>query len=375
MLEKFLSKHQKRIVGLDILRSIAILIVVYVHGRVFLPKASYKFYAKLQVVKLDGVSIFFVLSGFLIGRILLKTIANTSFTFKDLRNFWIRRWFRTLPNYFLVLFVLVAARRIYVGDFGAFNFHFLTFTQNFKSIHPQFFPEAWSLSIEEWFYLLFPIVCFFLVKLLNKKTLAVLISAVLFLIVPFVLRVIKWEAGIDISNFDEAYRKIVIYRLDSIMYGVLGAYIAFNNPKLWQKLRIPCLIIGLLMLGVLYFNYRSVMGIYKPLNFNIESIVTLLLLPFLSLLKSTKVRFIDASFIFVSIISYSMYLLNHSPIQSYLMSFIKMKMGTFDGPKEQFFILDTLMFWSFTFIFSYLLYRFFENPMTNLRDKFSSSDS
>ena len=50
-----------------------------------------------------GVELFFVLSGFLIGGILIKIFDNTEFTFADVRRFWIRRWFRTLPNYWLIL--------------------------------------------------------------------------------------------------------------------------------------------------------------------------------------------------------------------------------------------------------------------------------
>ncbi len=78
----FLKENQSRVLGLDIMRSIAILLVVYGHGVFMLPK-SFKFYYLLPMPYIDGVSVFFVLSGFLIGGILLKIIRTSNFTPKD----------------------------------------------------------------------------------------------------------------------------------------------------------------------------------------------------------------------------------------------------------------------------------------------------
>ena len=102
ILSNFLEKHHDRVVGLDILRSIAILLVVYYHGRFILPPHFRSLYDNIQILNIDGVSIFFVLSGFLIGGILLKIINKTDFKKVDLINFWIRRWFRTIPNYYFI---------------------------------------------------------------------------------------------------------------------------------------------------------------------------------------------------------------------------------------------------------------------------------
>ncbi|MHC5768257.1 MAG: acyltransferase family protein, partial [Nostoc sp.] len=76
---------KNRIYGLDILRAMAILFVVYGHGynlvRGYVNKKLY------NSITFDGVSIFFVLSGFLIGGILLKIVNKTSFERKELVNF------------------------------------------------------------------------------------------------------------------------------------------------------------------------------------------------------------------------------------------------------------------------------------------------
>src|SRR5689334_3382371 len=92
-----LEIDEKRVYGLDILRAAAILFVVILHGKNVLPHAGRDF---LQLFVFDGVTIFFVLSGFLIGGVLIKILEKQTATFKTLLNFWQRRWFRTLPNYY-----------------------------------------------------------------------------------------------------------------------------------------------------------------------------------------------------------------------------------------------------------------------------------
>jgi peptidoglycan/LPS O-acetylase OafA/YrhL len=65
-----------RLVGLDIMRSIAILIVIYEHARHYVPPKYTEIYNTLNIFKIDGVTIFFVLSGYLIGGIFIKELVN-----------------------------------------------------------------------------------------------------------------------------------------------------------------------------------------------------------------------------------------------------------------------------------------------------------
>ncbi|MGV9011700.1 MAG: acyltransferase family protein [Flavobacteriales bacterium] len=80
--------NPKRIYGLDILRAFAIIFVVAGHGQYLLPKNTHFLH---RILVFDGVSIFFVLSGFLIGGILIKLIENNPPTKALLLDFWIRR--------------------------------------------------------------------------------------------------------------------------------------------------------------------------------------------------------------------------------------------------------------------------------------------
>ena len=90
---------EKRNFGLDLLRFIAIFTVLISHSITVLPE---KFYFVHKFI-FDGVLLFFVLSGFLIGRIFIKQFSD-SFEIKKVFKFWTKRWFRTLPAYYFTVF-------------------------------------------------------------------------------------------------------------------------------------------------------------------------------------------------------------------------------------------------------------------------------
>lgn len=88
----------KRMHGLDIARAIAISLVVFAHSLwisdFFPPVVSWL----MQLSGTIGVEIFFVISGFLIGKIVLRMLEKEDFSFSAIMDFLKRRWFRTLPN-------------------------------------------------------------------------------------------------------------------------------------------------------------------------------------------------------------------------------------------------------------------------------------
>ena len=127
------------------------------HG-VMLVEAHFPALAVLRHLGSVGVDLFFVLSGFLIGGILWRTGAQLR-SGRVLMGFWLRRWLRTLPNYyfFLVVAVLVLlATRPQSIDWLHRVLPTALFVQNFAQRVTPFFPESWTLAVEEWFYLLFP---------------------------------------------------------------------------------------------------------------------------------------------------------------------------------------------------------------------------
>ncbi|TKB07111.1 MAG: acyltransferase [Mesorhizobium sp.] len=209
-----------RIFGLDIVRATAILLVLIGHFSVggaiiwgFTPPPfgvlNPGFY---------GVELFFALSGYLIGNILLE-IAERPFKIDLLWRFWKRRWLRTIPCYLVALAISVAIARVN-GD-GNFNvLQFLTLTQNFATqFKLEFFSVSWSLTVEEWFYLLFPIALFGALAVSPRR--GVIVAIIAFLIVPALLRYIGWRwFALDWSA---GLRKMVPLQLDAIAYGTLAA--------------------------------------------------------------------------------------------------------------------------------------------------------
>lgn len=289
-------------------------------------------------------------------------------------NFWIRRWFRTLPNYFLILLILLWLTNL---DYPSYNFtkvkEYFYFSQNLWTSHPPFFPEAWSLSIEEWFYLLLPILLFGLVKVFGFTTKkAILFSALFVLLAVTAFRYYRFSS-VELEtakSFDNLFRRQVITRLDSLMYGILGAFTVFYYKDFWFKYKRQALLIGiLLMVGL---RAVSIMG-FNPLrsmfncvfSFSVTSLGTLLLLPYLSDLKSGK-GFLYKALTRISLISYSMYLINFSLV---LKQFLRrMNLDYIFGQGTFVILLEYFLFWFLTIALSMLIYKYFEIPAMNLRD-------
>ena len=347
---------------------------MYEHGNSLLPTQFVQF-LQLPHPSIDGVSIFFVLSGFLIGGIILKIIRTSDFTIKDIVNFWIRRWLRTIPNYFFILLILILCQFLIAKDIGHVSFRYFIFSQNLYQPHPLFFPEAWSLSIEEWFYLTFPVLTYLLFRRLKSKNKSVIIAAIIFLVIPLVLRIIKYYLVGDI-DWDLNFRKIIILRLDSLMYGIIGAYISIFKKEIWKKIKkIGLVISGLIILYlILYSGLNTEKQVFAAIyHFNLESIAVLFALPFFSELKSTKYRRIANIFTFISLISYSMYLINLTLIREIAVPSILNLLGFSHGMNHflngMLYLFQFFLYWFLTIFFSYYMYNYLELPIMNLRNR------
>lgn len=150
-----------RLPGLDTLRAAAILAVMFFHLTIFgeLPEGI----LPLPWFGWMGVDLFFVLSGFLIGQQLLR--GWTEEQRPSFGRFYLRRAARILPAYWfvLLLYFLVPAWRESSGLPPLWTF--LTFTLNLDvNLRQHAFSHAWSLCVEEHFYLLLPLLLALLMR-------------------------------------------------------------------------------------------------------------------------------------------------------------------------------------------------------------------
>ena len=230
--------YSKRIFGLDLMRAVAILMVVFSHLFWIMPNAKGVLPDFMSIAGVMGVEMFFVLSGFLIGRIMYRLYTSDDFSFSQVYYFWIRRWFRTLPNYYLVLLVNILIV-FYIWDELPDNlWRYFFFIHNFSTEMPWFFPESWSLSIEEFSYIIGPLFLYFtlFIKTNISKSRMFLLVTLLIILLFLVSKLIysAHDSIRDMRHWNVNVKGMVIYRIDAIYYGVLAAYISIVKPKLWK---------------------------------------------------------------------------------------------------------------------------------------------
>ena len=367
-----IANSQNRIFGLDALRASAILMVVSSHVLWIYPKSTAFIPTILELFGFWGVELFFVLSGFLIGSILYQSFVLESFTMQSVITFLKRRWFRTLPNYYLVLLINLLIAFLIGYPIENIGLYFV-FLQNFATKAPAFFPESWSLSVEEFAYLLLPFVLLFsafgAVKNKPKRFLiSVFLVFLFFLFTKIIFNVT--QSVTNLTDWNSNLKSVVVYRIDAILVGVLAAWFRFNFEFFWKKHKVNFAFLGIvimffLLFGITFSNLRIEQNpffwnvIYLPLT----SFGFVFFFPFFSEWKVSN-SWLKIPIEFTSRISYSIYLLHYSIILQLMKCFIDTT--TISSSERHFF---TFCYLIITFLFSYFLYRFYEKPMMNLRDK------
>ncbi len=363
-----------RVYGLDILRALSIILIVYTHGSYMIASLAPLWVLNLPVI--DPVTMFFVLSGFLIGGILIKTLENKPANRDTLLNFWTRRWFRTLPNYYLVLSFLVTYHLVFDDMKLASVWKYFLFLQNFAWVHPGFFPEAWTLAIEEWFYLLVPSVLFIVVALRVKPRYAVLGVIVAVIVASLAVRYGRYQSmeSVNFIQWDTHFRRQVVTRLDSLIFGVLGAWLYYYHADFWYRVRKYAFALGVVMLLVYKAGFTLMLmkkwpvGMYECVfSFTLVSCGIFLLLPVLSQLRHGS-GFWYRTLTLFSLVSYSMYLLHFAVVQYIAIPrFLQLVPIGLEGDSLSLFKFG--LYWLFNIVGSILLYKYFELPTTALRNR------
>jgi len=351
ILSLFSLKTPTRNLGLDIIRAIAIGLVLFEH----LGLNPY------PIIRLGGfgVELFFVLSGFLIGGILLKEFDKFD-GIKTIKHFWIKRWFRTLPLYYLALLLQIVLSKKIKWEY---LYYFVFLQNNFYGIN--LFSVSWSLVIEEWFYLMLPFIFLGITLLIKKvKTLSIVFSILAFMLLKyFIINVNEMQIGAVHGNF--------LLRADTMLIGVLLASIKKELPLFFQKLaEIKFFIFSFISIVIIQFFGFVYFGV-SEINKSV-TIITLLY-PLQSLCIALSFPFItDSSFInqklykimpfsqfivWTSILSYSFYLFHFNVFHSV--------QDIYSGPGLLILKIVAL------YLFSFFLYKLYEKPFTDLRNNFA----
>jgi peptidoglycan/LPS O-acetylase OafA/YrhL len=338
---------------IDGLRALAVFPVVFFHAEFELFRGGYV-----------GVDIFFVISGYLITSLILKDIKNNNFS---LLNFYERRARRILPALFLIFFFISILSFLFLtrselsGYFKSLisslffysNFYFWKASPYFESTaDSQPLLHTWSLSIEEQFYIFFPLVLILAYQFLKKRRWLIIFFG------TFLSLVICHAAALKTGGNLNFY--FTLSRGWELGLGALtGYYLFYNGQKKLKSNQNFYSISGLLLilLSIFFFDRKT---LHPSLLTLFPTIGTVLIILYAN--KNSIINKIFSNYFFVKIglVSYSFYLW-HQP----LLALSKMYYG------EITFLFKILLI-SISLVFSFITYMYIEKLFRN-RKKINTS--
>jgi peptidoglycan/LPS O-acetylase OafA/YrhL len=369
-MEKETSVSAARIQEIDGLRGIAILLVVsfhYVNNQLVLSESfAGKLLCKITSFGWVGVDLFFVLSGFLIGTILIRYKGNPHY----FKTFYIRRFVRILPNYFLFLLVALvigslpffADNYMLSGNQTVPMWSYFAFVHNFymaslQNMGNDVLSITWSIGVEEQFYLFFPLFVYFLRLYLLPYFLAMII------VIAVVLRM-------QYDHWIPGY-VLLTSRMDALAMGIWVAYLKETSwlqslTRTRLNILVACMLLDIVLCGGLYAVYGD-LGAFKhtlfALFFSGCVILALVKAPYYSAVLRNHVL------IWVGTISYSLYLF-HYFILALFHHFIGNKAGVILANTTD--LVITILALLTSFAVAWLVYKLLETPMVRLGKRITS---
>lgn len=224
----------KRYFELDLVRAVAIILVVLFHlnQRIFhLSSAGYL--GLFLGWGWHGVDLFFVLSGFLIGGQILEDNLEGRFTF---RRFYLKRILRTFPPYYFYLIFALLVSSVLAGEFALRNpvilkdvvLHLL-YVNNYLEVIRRQSGLYWSLAIEEQFYLLLPLLMYMLIRYARRYLLHVTAALIL---LGTLIRTALYIPGLNMYDWWHRFYTPFHTRFDELLFGVFAAciFVMYREP-------------------------------------------------------------------------------------------------------------------------------------------------
>jgi peptidoglycan/LPS O-acetylase OafA/YrhL len=357
------SSH--RSLGLDLVRATAIMLVLVSHcGDFFASWLDLQPTTFGSLAGFFGVELFFVLSGFLIGGLLIN-IADTRPSYPTWVIFMARRWLRTLPLYFVWLAVIFLIWPPHFWDSDRSSvwrdaLYYGSLTQNLAwPMVDGWFGVSWSLTVEEWFYLVFSALFLGCAITLGRRR-GLLVALAVFLIVPPILRYFAF-GGDDVS---ETIRKTAVLRLDAIAFGVAMTWLN-GTWRLDRRMPYPLLAVGLFLIIFLWLDGLATLSILggefrqRVLLFDLTSLGFALCLPAsLRLVKAAPP--IAVCLQAISAQSYCIYLIHLTVLE--MTDFYR---TPWHVPVAVCIVADLIVIWGI----SYVSYHWFEKPILAMRPR------
>lgn len=362
---------------LDAIRGIAILLVFIAHfftvNESALLNDNYilgTMMIKFSLFGLQGVVLFFMLSGYLITRILLNSKHSPNF----FTNFYMRRSLRILPLYYLVLFLSLvvypyfvqvpeSANEILAGQWKLWmyvsNVNFYQFVLwDSTPIFPAF-GHFWTLSVEEHFYLLWPLLIYFS---FNKK-LPTLMSII------FLISLISWAIG----HYIEFFMWSTLRYASALVFGGLIAYYEYVKKDTLVEMTV---LLSQKYHYILLFLF-AVIVIPRSFGYIGEFITYLSSLlifgAFIITALYQKIVFLNSKFlIFIGKISYGIYVY-HGVLRPFFKEYIYMSLIDIFGVEHGILVtlIYTLLSLIITVSISWLSWHFFEKKVLKLKRYYS----
>ena len=340
--------------GLNGLRAIAALSVLW--GHTFQPDfGNWGVEGYSLPVVADGVTLFFVLSGFLITYLLMNEQDQDKKV--NIPKFYMRRVLRIWPIYFLYMAVALIATstwrdsNLWYYCFFMANIPFIVYAGIVPIVH------YWSIGVEEQFYLFWP----WMVKYTrgNNKRL---------LTVAFVVCVIwltcKWGIYL-VYGTTTAYRFFAVTRFDCMMLGAMGAVLYFEGNR-WCLRVVRNRFLGLVCFLLLLVS--QLWAQYVPAPLRPQIIAVLAFVCILNQMEHPVINLENKICDFVGKISYGIYVIH--PLLVIILSGWYRE-ANIQLPRTVSVILIYSLVTAVTIVVAWLSYRFYETPFLKLKNKFA----